>query len=152
MPKHTPAVLLVALALGACGEDDRLTKQQLSSETTAQVERVTTAFGQVFQAIGNAKEASPVPGPALDRARAAAQTERAAAAALAGLRPPEAAEPVLNRFVAAAREQAERLEQTASGSPSVGELADVVEDREVREALGELAERGFAQVPRPEGS
>ena len=165
MFKPTHAVLLTGLAIAACGEQERptkqelsarvtpqverLTKHELSARVTPQVERVTSDFSEVFEAIGRAEETDPVPAAALEKLRAAAETERRAADELEGLTPPEAAESALDGFVAAAREQAARLEEVAAADPTVGELANAVESPEMGAALARLAEGGYAEVPAP---
>ena len=151
MFKHTSALLLAAVAFAACGEDERLTKQQLSAELQPQVEKVMAEFGAVFQAVadaeGEVKESAPVPAAALEKARAAVATERAAADEIASLRPPEALEADVREFVAAARAQASEIESAASQAPSVAELADVMEGGSMRAALGALAEEGVLDLP-----
>ena len=151
MVKHTFALLLATAAVAACGEDERLTKQQLSAKLQPQVEKVMAEFGAVFQTVadaeGEVKESAPVPAAALEKVRAAVATERAAADEVASLRPPEALEADLRDFVGAARSQAEELESMAARSPSVAELADAMEGGPMRDALGALAEKGVLRLP-----
>ena len=152
MFKHTTALLLTAVAVAACGEDDRLTKQQVSAKLQPQVDKVIAEFGAVFQTIADSerevKEAAPVPEAALEKARAAVATERAAAREIASLRPPETLEDDLGEFVAAARAQASEIESTVAQTPSVAELADVMEGGSMRAALGALADAGVLQLPK----
>lgn len=151
MVKHTFALLLAAAAVGACGEDERLTKQQLSGKLQPQVEKVRAEFGAVFETVsraeGEVKESAPVPAAALEQVRAAVATERAAADAIAALRPPEALQSDVKALVGAARTQAAQLESMAEGSPSVAELADAMEGGDMRAAMGALAEKGVLELP-----
>ena len=151
MFKPTFALLLTTAAVAACGEEERLTKQQLAAKLQPQVEKVMTEFGAVFQAVadaeGEVKESGPVPAAALEKARDAVATERAAAEEIESLRPPESLEDDLREFVAAARSQAAEIESTAAQSPSVSELADVMEGGAMRSALGALAEEGVLRLP-----
>jgi hypothetical protein len=153
MFKHASTALVVTLALAACGDDERLTQQQLSAKATPQVERVMAGFGAVFSTIGRAEESDRVPAEAIAKVREAAATETSATEALAALEPPEAAEPALDRFVAAARKQAARL-RTLGEQPAVTvkEVADAIEDPATRDALAALAEKGYVKVAPPGGS
>ena len=153
MVKHASAAIAATLALAACGDDERLSKQQLSAKATPQIERVSTAFGAVFSTIGRAGESDTVPGAALAKVREAAATEASAVDALEKLAPPEAAEPAVDRFVAAARRQSDELEALAARPKvSVKQVADAIEDPAVTEALTTLAEKGYAEVPPPGAS
>lgn len=149
MFKHASTAAIASLALAACGDDERLTAQQFSAEATPQIERVSAGFGAVFASIGKADEADPVPAAALEALREVAATEEEAAGAIDALAPPEAAEAPVDRFVEAAREQADQLRALAAGSASVKEVADAVEDPAVADALAALAEDGLADVKPP---
>jgi hypothetical protein len=142
--------VLAAATLSACGGEERLSDEEFSSRIQPVVERISTEFGAVFQALGRAREDARVPVDVRARLRRAARVERDAAADAAELQPPQRAEASLDRLVAGARQQSARLEQLA-GRPdlTVGQMADAVEGGAAVGALRELAEQGFVSPPGP---
>ena len=49
MIQRTLALILITSAFAACGEDERLTKEQLSAEVDPRVETVKRSFADVFE-------------------------------------------------------------------------------------------------------
>jgi len=144
--------LAASLTLAACGGDERLTRDEYAERVQPEIARVSESFGGVFQAIGRAEESDRVPAAALRRLAGAADTERAVAARLAALEPPEELERPATELVEGARRQADELDRLAAreGEVTVAQLADAVEQGATAEPLRDLARRGVIEPP-PQG-
>jgi hypothetical protein len=149
----TAAALVAALGLAACGDDDRLTRDQYTAELQPAVEQISDGFGTVFARIGRAEETDRVPAAALRQLSEAAARERSVAERLAGLEPPESLASLNERLVAGARRQADDLERLArsQGTVTVAQVADAIEEGASVGPLRELGERGVVAPPGADG-
>ena len=148
----TVLVALVAVAVGAgCGGDgdeDRLSQAQTTEEVNRAVQTVNGEFQQVFEQLGRRGEDERVPAGVRNRLRAVAEIERNAAGDVDSIQPAVGTGAAIDRFVRAARAQADALESAAGRRDlTVAEMADVVELPDMRGALDELKRQGLADVP-----
>ena len=149
--KARPALagLIAALALAAgCGGDEQLSNAETAKEVNAAVQSVNREFQDVFELLGRRKEGERVPANVRARLRTAATAERRVAGEVAAIEPPAKTATAVDGFVRAARRQADALE-IASGRTdlTVAQLADTVEDRQMRAALVELQRQRLARPP-----
>ena len=143
---------LAALALIAgCGGDERLSKAETTERVSGAVQSVNGEFQRVFELLGRRGERDRVPATVRKQLSSASEVERREADELAAIEPAAESERAVENFVAAARSQADALASAATRpNLTVAEMADAVEDAEVREALIELERAGLARAPRHE--
>lgn len=147
-PALSAVVAAVALAAG-CGGDERLSKDETAKAVNGAVKSVNGEFQQVYELLGRREERERVPSAVRARLKEAATVERRVAGKVDAVEPFAEAEQSVDSFARAARGQADALESAAARPGlTVAEMADLLEPKELGEALAELERQGLVEAPK----
>lgn len=114
-PRWLPFVLAIAAigAVGGCGDDDRLSREEFSQRLQSIIEKPSSAFGRVAQHGADLKPADVLPDELKRELSVFVETMREATDELEELSPPEDAEESTDELIAAIQERADALDETA---------------------------------------